>query len=1143
MKVIQLNNVCEKYRIKFVRDRHIQWEEIWALRDVDFAAQKGEVIGVIGKNSAGKTTLLKLIGGMLIPDKGEVNIEGKVSALMELGAGFNPEFTGRENIGLNATVYGLTEAELTQRIDDIIDFAGLGKFIDAPIKYYSQGMYMRLAFALAIFVEPDILLIDDILAVGDREAQEKCIKKVFELKEAGKTIVVVSHDMNMINNLCDRVIHLEEGKIVFQGVPARAIAHYTEAVKDEEGVAVLEKGQLKAAFDNGRLNISYAGVALTKGEGGYLAYFKPQINDWFSSCNLSWQVDVSSSSKIVAKGRRYDGSVSQVWAIELGDDDLKWQIDLREKDVREPHIDMLFNPHYTKWVTIDRDEGFSAFINKTKWQNLSLSCRGDLVGIISEQQSEVFPGLIFQGKDIGDKVRFLNTGSESEARVVQCSVDPGAENSISIKVFTRHDGFKSCIEKERSRYCALEKVEENLENTAVLDKGLLRVVFDQGKLKVSYKNLPLTKEKGGYVAYFNPKTNTWMSSASLSWQLTDCSDDKIVAEGRKEDGSVSQVWVIGLGDDDLKWQINMHDSEITDPHVDLFITPHYKRWVTVDENGEFPDFTDKPQWYNIGLNYRSNLVGISPAPEFEGFPYLVLAEEELREKLLFLNTGYTEEARIVQWKLEPDGESSVSFRVFVQNDEFEAYMKKNKPESQPQEDKTSEFNFYTISAGDVRVYVNIALRIIQIFYKDKEITAAKGLYSSFYAFRQWFHPPHSQLLFHADWKVKSITAEKIVLALWYEPLFLFQHWTLECKDDNTIEVKVEVKNHKPVRFTKQYLMVDFKEAYTGWRSVYEKGDFSLARYNNDIAPVRLKENKISKIELLPRTGEGFPPVFLEVDSQLDRRIVSIYKKKQSGEEVVGFNSSLIIPGKAEMLPPGRYSYFEGKIVVGKESKLDTDVLPTGLAYLEKDDLKFTFNRGKGEISWKGKKLTSGLSVYTSLRSLGIWYDSYQAVWQDCRVEDNKITVFGYWPHIPVMQTWQLELMENNTILWQVDMEVFQEVDLEINQANIMLDSCYKTWKIAGETEGRFSEEYAEDYDILPFRLWYGKGDRITVEGEGFPQLRFKASGEDRETRLIVENTDNFYQARLLQYQKTSSRRLFPAKYPCFKGTIEIGNER
>ena len=280
MKVVEFRDVWEKYRIKFIQDERVSWEEFWALQDIAFTVNQGEVLGVIGENGAGKTTLLKLIAGMLAPDRGKIYVQGKVSALMELGAGFNQEFTGRENIILNARMYGLDEGLLKQRMDIITEFAGLGKFMDAPVKYYSQGMFMRLAFALAIYVEPDILLIDDILSVGDEEAQQKCIRKIFQLKQAGKTIVVVSHNMNMIERLCNQVIHLGKGRIIHSGPPREVISRYQEMVGDKKGIVVLEGKNLRVVFNNGRIIISYNGATLTEKEGGSISYFNPGLNAW-----------------------------------------------------------------------------------------------------------------------------------------------------------------------------------------------------------------------------------------------------------------------------------------------------------------------------------------------------------------------------------------------------------------------------------------------------------------------------------------------------------------------------------------------------------------------------------------------------------------------------------------------------------------------------------------------------------------------------------------------------------------------------------------------------------------------------------------------------------------------------------------------
>lgn len=262
MSAIEFNHVWEKYRIKFVRAGKVSWAEVCALEEVCLKIDKGEILGVIGPNGAGKTTLLKLIAGMLVADRGEVDVEGKVSALMELGAGFNLEFTGRENIALNARLYGLDEKTLNTRMDRIIAFAGLGKFIDAPIRYYSQGMYLRLAFALAIFVEPDILLIDDILAVGDENTQRKCLKKIAELKEAEKTIILVSHNMQMVSRLCNRAILLEKGKIIQEGLPAKVIPYYLKTAKEKRGTAVSLEQQAEEAQPPAQRSISSGNLRL-----------------------------------------------------------------------------------------------------------------------------------------------------------------------------------------------------------------------------------------------------------------------------------------------------------------------------------------------------------------------------------------------------------------------------------------------------------------------------------------------------------------------------------------------------------------------------------------------------------------------------------------------------------------------------------------------------------------------------------------------------------------------------------------------------------------------------------------------------------------------------------------------------------------
>ena len=201
-------------------------KDFMALNDVSFEIKKGEMLGIIGKNGAGKSTILKIITGVLSPTSGNVEINGKISALLELGAGFNPEYSGIENVYLNGTMIGFTKEEMDRKIDDIISFADIGDFINQPVKTYSSGMFARLAFAVAINVEPDILIVDEALSVGDVFFQAKCYKKLEDLKNSGKTILFVTHDMGSVMKYCNRAIIFNHGTIVAEGEPAEMIDIY-----------------------------------------------------------------------------------------------------------------------------------------------------------------------------------------------------------------------------------------------------------------------------------------------------------------------------------------------------------------------------------------------------------------------------------------------------------------------------------------------------------------------------------------------------------------------------------------------------------------------------------------------------------------------------------------------------------------------------------------------------------------------------------------------------------------------------------------------------------------------------------------------------------------------------------------------------
>lgn len=252
------------------RSQKASSEYVWAIRDVNFEVFEGEVLGIIGKNGAGKSTLLKILSQVTSPTLGEIKIRGRIASLLEVGTGFHPELTGRENVFLNGAILGMTKTEIKRKFDEIVDFSGVEKYIDTPVKRYSSGMYVRLAFAVAAHLEPEILIVDEVLAVGDFEFQKKCLGKMKDVSGQGRTVLFVSHDMDAVSRLCTRGIYLHQGTVKFSGNVQDTIRTYFESVFD-----IMGKIPIKDRKDRkGNGLYRYEEVWFTRREGEKVTFFK-----------------------------------------------------------------------------------------------------------------------------------------------------------------------------------------------------------------------------------------------------------------------------------------------------------------------------------------------------------------------------------------------------------------------------------------------------------------------------------------------------------------------------------------------------------------------------------------------------------------------------------------------------------------------------------------------------------------------------------------------------------------------------------------------------------------------------------------------------------------------------------------------------
>lgn len=261
---IHIRNLAKSYRIGHQREKTLHgslghslrtlfsrdqsYEEFWALKGISLDIRQGQVLGIIGRNGAGKTTLLKVLSRITYPTNGEFTIHGRVASLLEVGTGFHPELSGRENIFLNGTILGMSRAEVRQRFDEIVDFSGVEHFLDTPVKRYSSGMYVRLAFAVAAHLEPEVLIVDEVLAVGDAAFQKKCLGKMGEVARKGRTVLFVSHNMGAISQLCDSALLLGEGQTIYSGSTDEAVAIYLSQSEENRSGYIQRFGNRKVEF-------------------------------------------------------------------------------------------------------------------------------------------------------------------------------------------------------------------------------------------------------------------------------------------------------------------------------------------------------------------------------------------------------------------------------------------------------------------------------------------------------------------------------------------------------------------------------------------------------------------------------------------------------------------------------------------------------------------------------------------------------------------------------------------------------------------------------------------------------------------------------------------------------------------------------
>jgi ABC-type polysaccharide/polyol phosphate transport system ATPase subunit len=353
-------------------------QDFWALQGLSFTVRKGEVYGIIGPNGAGKSTILKLLAGVTSPDRGQVRIDGRIAPLIELGAGFHPDLSGRENVYLNGALMGLSRAEIDRRYEDIVAFAELAEFMHTPVKKYSSGMFIRLGFSLAVHTDPEVLLVDEVLSVGDERFQRKCVRKFLQFREQGKTIVVVSHDLGLVSGICTNMLFLAQGKAVAQGSVEQAIGRYLQTMGEDEGVEVLQEGQATLVFNNGRASLFCGGREVTKKLGLYTSMLVnggdlPGAGVWHDSTKAVWRCTRIDARTVRCRGEYISAPLVQEWEISLDERGVvKWSVVLEvlaPVRIERRQANAMLSEAYRTWSGGDARGGFPPEFTSRDYHN------------------------------------------------------------------------------------------------------------------------------------------------------------------------------------------------------------------------------------------------------------------------------------------------------------------------------------------------------------------------------------------------------------------------------------------------------------------------------------------------------------------------------------------------------------------------------------------------------------------------------------------------------------------------------------------------------------------------------------------------------------------------------------------------------
>lgn len=633
-----------------------------ALSDISLEVEPGESLGIIGRNGSGKSTLLKILAGVTLPSQGEVTVRGRVASLLELGAGFHPMLTGRENVYLNAGLLGMRHAQVDAVFDDIVAFSGIGEFIDQPVDTYSSGMYVRIGFAVAAHTNPDIFLVDEVLSVGDEEFQRKCRRKIGELREQGKTIVFVSHDLGIVNTLCQRIVLLHRGRMIVRETAQKTINYYLRQVGRDRGVHTFADGALEGIHCDGRVSLFHRQEEVSSATGFVMSL--TSLGQRHPSSDAEWEVLDAAPGGCTVRGRMTRLPVVLEWRLRIEDGRLTWDVAMEcEHAVSITQAEMLLYlpTTYSHWLYGDLSGPFPDILpGDMNWNVLVSPEQGEReAGAIPGSASSLPPLRLTLDAHLPNfRLFWANSEYVNFSRLLAAQgIFPDQE---ALFCAGRHSLMTITMDTTAGREAILARVRA----TRSIEAGALLARFDQGKVRLSCAGQDLSAFLHVYASMLIE--HLWHDSISLQWTAPEMREGRLHVRGESRRFPFAQEWVLEAQEADAVgvtiWLDAHRPFDAQEYHFSAVLRPEYSRWETDHETGAFPPFDPASgTWRHLNTSYAPGTRATALSSSLPGVTIQTTAAE-IPFRMTAINTRPDENARVLQ-ALRPSEMGTLHFEA------------------------------------------------------------------------------------------------------------------------------------------------------------------------------------------------------------------------------------------------------------------------------------------------------------------------------------------------------------------------------------------------------------------------------------------------------------------------------------------------